>query len=128
MELVQPIRDKSKIEEMKQYLKSHSFRDYTLFILGINSGLRISDLLKLNVSDVIDENGKVRDRISVREKKTGKAKAFPFSSNVISALTKYISSIGSSQTALFASRKGDKSITRVQAYRILNQAAKAVRN
>ncbi|WP_255348660.1 hypothetical protein [Paenisporosarcina sp. TG20] len=37
---------------------------------GINSGLRISDLLPLKIDDVIDERGKVKDRISIREKKT----------------------------------------------------------
>ena len=126
MELVQPIRDKEKIEQMKKYLKSHSLRDYTLFTLGINSGLRISDLLRFNIEDIVDANGKVRDRVTVREKKTSKIKTFPFSSNVIQALTEYIASIDSSQTVLFRSRKGEKSITRQQAYRILNKAAKEI--
>ena len=126
MELVQPIRSKEKIEQMKKYLKSHSLRDYTLFTLGINSGLRISDLLKLNVSDIVDENGKIKERITVKEKKTSKVKTFPFSSNVVQALKEYIVSLESNQTVLFGSRKGDKSITRQQAYRILNEAARAV--
>ena len=114
MELVQPIRSKEKIEQMKKYLKSHSLRDYTLFTLGINSGLRISDLLKLNVSDIVDENGKIKERITVKEKKTSKVKTFPFSSNVVQALKEYIVSLESNQTVLFGSRKGDKSITRQQ--------------
>jgi len=126
MGVVQPIRDKAKIEEMKVYLKSHSLRDYTLFILGINSGLRISDLLKFNITDVIDSNGKVRDRVTVKEKKTGKAKTFPFSLNLIEALTEYIKSLPSTQTVLFGSRKGDEPITRMHAHRILSEAAKAV--
>jgi site-specific recombinase XerD len=126
LEFVQPIRDKKKIEQMKLYLKSHSLRDFTLFTLGINSGLRISDLLKMKVSDILDENGKVRDRITLREKKTGKMKTFPFSSNVIKALKEYVIFIDTTQTALFASRKGEGAITRQQAYRILNEAAKAV--
>jgi len=126
METVEPIRDKKKIEEMKVYLKNHSLRDWALFTLGINSGLRISDLLKLKVSDVIDANGKIITRLSVREKKTGKAKTFPFNINVSLALKEYISSIDSSQIALFASRKGNESITRQQAYRIINDAARHV--
>lgn len=126
METVEPIRDKNKIEEMKVYLKNHSLRDWALFTLGINSGLRISDLLKLNVSDILDANGKIITRLSVREKKTGKAKMFPFNVNALSALTEYISSIDSSQITLFASRKGEKSITRQQAYRIINDAARHV--
>lgn len=47
-----------------------------LFVLGVNSGLRISDLLKLRISD-ITEKGKIKDRIRLREKKTNKFKDFP---------------------------------------------------
>ena len=67
MEFVQPIRDLRQIETMKKLLKQHSLRDFCLFVVGINSGLRISDLLKLRICDVI-ENGKLKDRITLREK------------------------------------------------------------
>ena len=50
MEFVEPIRDKRKIELVKVILKKNGFRDYMLFLMGINSGLRISDILKLKVS------------------------------------------------------------------------------
>ena len=49
MELVEPIRDMKKLEKMKKYLKGKSLRDYCLFVLGINSGLRVSDLLNLMI-------------------------------------------------------------------------------
>ena len=52
MEFVEPIRDKRKIELVKVILKENGFRDYKLFLMGINSGLRISDILKLKVADV----------------------------------------------------------------------------
>lgn len=42
-----------------------------LWLLGINSGLRISYTLNLRIRDV-----KAKDYISVREKKTGKQKIF----------------------------------------------------
>jgi integrase len=127
MEFVEPIRDRKKIEAMKKLLKGSNVRDHVLFTLGINSGLRVSDLLKLRVSDVRDEKGKVRDRITVREKKTGKSKTFPFSDTVIKALKEYLSEVELSyEAALFPSRKGSEPITRQQAYRILNDAARAV--
>jgi len=72
MEYVEPIRSKKQINEMKSYLKRHNMRDYLLFVLGINSGLRISDLLSLTIGDVINA-----DRVVIREKKTGKIKDFP---------------------------------------------------
>lgn len=65
---VEPIRDRKKIKEMEEYLKGWSERDYVLFVLGINTGLRISDLLKLKVSDI--QNG----TLITREKKTKKIK------------------------------------------------------
>ena len=46
MNFVQPIRDKRKIEEMKEELKKNGTRDYLLFVFGINVGLRISDIIK----------------------------------------------------------------------------------
>ena len=48
MNFVQPIRDKEKLEEMKNELRKNGTRDYMLFYTGINTGLRISDLLRLN--------------------------------------------------------------------------------
>ncbi|PGP42052.1 integrase, partial [Bacillus thuringiensis] len=43
---VQPIRSKEQIEDMKWALKRHcSKRDYILFLIGIHTGLRVSDLL-----------------------------------------------------------------------------------
>ena len=75
MEFVQPIRDVKQIDTIKKLLKQQSLRDYCLFVLGINSGLRISDLLKLRISDISDK-GKIKDRIRLREKKTNKFKDF----------------------------------------------------
>lgn len=65
MEFVEPIKDKRKIELVKVILKKNDFRDYMLFLMGINSGLRISDILKLKVSDV-----RGKQYIEVKEQKT----------------------------------------------------------
>lgn len=125
MKFVQPIRDKKTLETMKKILRSNNLRDYNLFILGINSGLRISDLLTLKVSDVCDSKGKIKDRIVIREKKTNKLKDFPLGEPSKKALKEYMVSLNPAE-ALFASRKGYKPITRQQAYRILNDAARAI--
>ncbi|WP_338736672.1 tyrosine-type recombinase/integrase [Sporomusa sphaeroides] len=77
MECVEPIRSKEQINAIKCYLRNHNLRNYLLFVLGINSGLRISDLLSLTIEDV-----KEVDRIILREKKTGKPKRFPFQIHV----------------------------------------------
>jgi integrase len=122
VEYVEPIRDKKQIEGMKRYLRGGSLRDYLLFVLGINSGLRISDLLALNVEDV-----KGKDRITIREQKTGKSKDFPLSETCKKAIQEYLQQPGLVPGCLFPSRKGvSRPITRVQAYRILNEAARRV--
>jgi len=121
MELVEPIRNKRQIDSMKKYLKGQNIRDYLLFVLGINSGLRISDLLKLTVDEVKDQ-----DRVSIREQKTGKVKDFPLSDTCKKAISEYLKTTGITSGALFPSRKGNRPITRVQAYRILNIAASQV--
>lgn len=126
MEYVQPIRDKKALETMKKILRANNLRDYCLFVLGINSGLRISDLLTLQISDVCDEKRKIKDRISIREKKTNKLKDFPLGETSRKALKEYLDRIDNPGQALFASRKGSKPITRQQAYRILNDAARAI--
>jgi site-specific recombinase XerD len=125
MEYVQPFRDKKVLETMKKILRSSNLRDYNLFILGINSGLRISDLLILKVSDVCDDKGKIKDRIAIREKKTNKLKDFPLGETSKKALKEYVVNL-KPEEALFASRKGRGPITRQQAYRILNDAARSI--
>ena len=77
MNIVQPIRDKEKLEQMKFELKKHGTRDYMLFYLGINTGLRVSDIVKLKVSDVKNANGTMKEYVTIVEKKTSKTKKFP---------------------------------------------------
>ena len=126
MEFVQPIRDIKQIETIKKLLKQQSLRDYCLFVLGINSGLRISDLLKLRISDV-SEKGKVKDRIRLREKKTNKFKDFPLSNSTKSALKEYLKTREYNENEpLFISRKNKGFLMRQRAYWILNEAARSI--
>ena len=70
MKVVEPIRDYSKIQAIKANLKRRCPRDYLLFVLGITSGLRISDILKLKVEDVRNTNGTIKDCLKFTERKT----------------------------------------------------------
>ena len=136
---------------MKKLLKQQSLRDFCLFVVGINSGLRISDLLKLRICDVI-ENGKLKDRITLREKKTNKFKDFPLSEKTKQALKEYLKTRDySDNEPLFISRKRNRAeaetacdeqdvnavkrevsrenkgfLLRQQAYKIINSVAKSV--
>lgn len=118
MKIVQPIRDREVIDKFKRELKKNGTRDYMMFCLGINVGLRISDILKLKVSDVKD-----KDRIRIYEKKTTKYKRLLIPPKLRDELEDYVCGMNDDEF-LFQSRKGDnKPITRVQAYRILNKVA-----
>ena len=50
--LVEPIKDKKDVEAVEQYLAKHSLRNQLIWVFGCNTGLRISDILGLNVEDV----------------------------------------------------------------------------
>lgn len=117
---VQPIRSLDKLNDMKWSLKRHcSERDYILFLLGINTGLRVTDLLNLKISDV-----KGKKKIAVKEGKTKKNRTIQLA-NIYEELNSYIKKLGGTEW-LFPSRKGDKPISRIQAYRQLNKAAEMV--
>jgi Site-specific recombinase XerD len=121
---VEAIKDKKQIDKVKTVLKKNSFRDYLLFVMGINTGLRISDLLNLTFKDVLNDAGAVSDTIKVKEKKTGKTKTFLINETLKKGLLEYMKDVETQPTGyLFSSRKGDNQpITRIQAYRIINDA------
>ncbi len=54
----QPIQNEKQLETIKNILLQSSKRDGLLFVLAVNSGLKVSEILQLKVSDVIDENEK----------------------------------------------------------------------
>ena len=116
MEYVEPIRSIEKIELVKRILKTNGVRDFLLFLMGINIGLRISDILKLRVEDVRN-----RDYIEITEQKTGKYKRFPITKSFKSDLEDFIID-KSDEEWLFSSQRGGKPITRIQAYRIISKA------
>jgi len=121
MNLVQPIREKEKIEEIKNELLKSGYRDYLLFVAGINLGLRISDLLRLQVKDVRNKT-----HIILTEQKTAKSKRFLLNTNMKEIFDNYIWNL-SDEEYIFKSRQGsNRPITRMQAYRIVNIAAKQV--
>lgn len=120
MKEVQPIRDFDKIEQMKTELLKRSYRDYFLFVFGIHSGLRISDILKLKVKDVRNKN-----HISMKEEKTDKEKRFKINYELQEEIEKYIQNMDEEEY-LFKSKKTNKPIQRVQAYKILNDTAKKI--
>ena len=118
MKIVQPIRDKKIIDKFKNELMKKDYKYYMMFVMGVNTGLRISDILNLKVADVKDKS-----HITIIEKKTGKAKRFLINVPLRKEINSFIDGM-LEEEYLFQSRKGtNKPITRIQAYRVLNEVA-----
>lgn len=117
---VQPIRSLLKIEQMKEILAENCERDRFLFVFGINSGLRISDILPLKVKDVKD-----KDYFRIKEEKTGKNRDVIILDDLKQEIKKYIEGKKPNEF-LFANPRTKKAISTVQAWRILKGAAEKV--
>ncbi|WP_242225354.1 site-specific integrase [Bacillus cereus group sp. BfR-BA-01380] len=117
MNFVQPIRDLDKLQEMKNYLKLRNKRNYMLFILGISTGLRISDILGLKKEDILNTH------IVLRERKTGKQKRIRIAPHIRKELIEYAKSLNDGEYVIKSRQGGNKPIDRSVAYRILRDAA-----
>ncbi|AZV44991.1 integrase [Peribacillus asahii] len=126
MEYVNPIKDIESINAIKQILQQQSQRDLLLFVLGINTGIRVSELLALKVDDVW-EDSHIKEFLRIRDTKHEEVKAYYLNNNVRDVLGKYLAQWNfTSSDYLFKSKKNNQPITRQQAYRIINHAAKEV--
>src|SRR5258706_12261939 len=91
MNFVDPIRDTKKIAQIKNLLKGEErYRDLLLFVVGINTALRISDLLKLRIGDFLDEDGHIRARFVIKEEKRGKRNQVVINDSIRNALALYL--------------------------------------
>lgn len=129
MNRAEPIRDKKQIEMMKLYLKNQSTRNYLLFVFGINSNLRISDILPLQVKDVWN-NRSVLKHIVIKEQKTGKNKKVRLNESIVTAIKEHIKANHlNPEDYLFKSkpsRYGNRPISRITAFRILSEAGESI--
>ncbi|NMA68040.1 MAG: tyrosine-type recombinase/integrase [Desulfitobacterium sp.] len=124
MECVEPIKDVESIKNIRRVLGKSSQRDLLLFVLGINTGIRISDLLTLKLSDVW-EKGQIKEFLCLYDDKREEEDIYYLNSKVREELEKYLASNPLNEgDYLFKSQKDDLPITRQQAYRIINQAAR----
>ncbi len=66
-----PIKSMDDIDRISRYyIENGRYRDNMLFIVGINFGLRASDLRLLRFSNLINDNCTFKDSFAVFEKKT----------------------------------------------------------
>lgn len=93
----EPIKEMGDIFKISQYLIANKrWRDNMLFIVGINFGLRCSDLRVLRFSNIINDNLTFKDSFAVFEQKTRntrkrkKNRYITINNAVIDAVTLYL--------------------------------------
>ena len=98
----EPIKDINDINKVSQYLISQQrYRDNMLFILGINFGLRVSDLLSLKFSHLINDDFTFKTTFPILEKKTRNTRKvkrnryISINDAVINAVTTYLAHVSS---------------------------------
>ena len=92
MNFVEPIRDRKKIAQIKNQLRGQRrYRDLLLFVMGINTALRISDLLVLRVEHFLDEKQQIRSRFWIKEQKRGKRQDVVLNGSIRETLDEYLS-------------------------------------
>lgn len=67
-----PIEDRKKVKKMLANLRGKNPRDALLFQTGVNTILRIGDLLRLTVGHVANPDYTIKKYIDIREQKTSK--------------------------------------------------------
>ena len=108
---------------MYNYLNGKDSKYGLIFKFGLNTGLRISDIIPLKVKDIFDENMEFMDYLILKEKKTGKEKKIKINNTLQKALEASVKGrMLTYQSYLFSSKKGGH-LGRIQAYRVLKEAA-----
>jgi integrase len=105
---VEPIKKLKDLEKIEQYLKGKdNRRDYMLFVVGINVGLRAGDLLRLKVREVMTGKN-VNDSVLIQEQKTGKMREFTLNRSAKEAVLYFLEDKKdySPEEFLFRSQKG----------------------
>jgi len=91
MNYVQPIRDRRKIAQIKNLLRGQQrFRDLLLFTVGVNSALRVSDLLQLQISHLCHATGDAYESFTIKEQKRGKRNEVAINDAIEEALEAYV--------------------------------------
>jgi integrase len=129
MATTEPIRNKRQVWELTNYhLHRGELRNHCLIVLGVYTTLRISDLLRLKWDDVYDfSRRRVCEGLVLIEKKTGKTKVLALNESVKRALNLYAVQAARPGSFIIENIWTGRSISRVQAYRIIRAAAEELK-
>ena len=121
MNEVNPIRSKEQINEViKYFIDFNKYREGFIFVVGIYTGLRISDILQLTHEDI------QKGHVTIKEKKTGKTKKFPINAQVKEYYDNYIENGAGEIFVSSSNRSRGRVWSTVHAWKIINEAAQFV--
>ena len=128
MGTTQPIRDRQELQNFSTYYKDEkpNLRNYALVVLGLNTALRISDLLHLRWNDLYDfEKLCFRDHLLIKEQKTGKRNRIAINEKAREAMQMYFNERNPAEDEFIFSKRTNpyKPLSRSQAYRIIKDDA-----
>ena len=132
MNVVKAIKSEATIRAIKGIISknktANTSRNILLWIIGTNTGLRISDILALKLKDIQDNKGNIRESLEITENKTKRPRDIDIRPPVKSAIERFIKDTGiyDLNEYLFKDRrKGkediNKPITRVRAWQMINE-------
>lgn len=126
--ITEPIKDKKELKALINFYntKKPNLRNHCLIVLGLNTALRISDILTLKWNMLYDfGRKKFKNRITINEKKTGKTNIIPINKNLLICLQKLFCKIKPQANDYLFTKRTNRSqpINRTQAYRIVKKAA-----
>jgi len=128
---VQPIKDNNQIRVMLQFLeRKGNMRDPLLLKFGLNTGLRIKDILGLKVKYLFNGGGELKEYLDLFESKTIKRrnrvlKKIRLNSKIRPVLAEYVEyyELEDDDYLFFSFKDPSRAIDRIRAYVILRQAA-----
>jgi integrase len=120
-----PLISKKQVKKLLSVARAWNPKYEMLFLIGFNSGLRVSDVLQIKVRDFILG----RKQIFVTEQKTGKKRAIKFSKKIFGKILDYIDyhRLNDNDYMIFR-RPYERSspISRVRAWQIIKKISKEV--
>lgn len=124
----QPIKDTAQLKRFKEYylLQKPNPRNHMLIIIGLNSALRISDILGLTYGDIYRyEKDAWKTHLTVTEQKTGKTNQIYINREIRETLEMYVTPREKEPASwLFGSQiQTERPLSRFQAFRIIKRAA-----
>lgn len=130
MNTAEPIRKSAQLERFKRFYLEEDYhpRNHLLVIMGLNTALRISDMLSLTWQDVYHfEMHGFHSHLALTEQKTGKQTRIFMNRSLVEALQNFLDAEGGAEKIereafLFQGRHGAP-LSRTQAWRIIKKTA-----